>query len=134
MPQALKLLEKFKAEVGTTPKGRADSSDQSGVAFAQAQSWAQNMVCYQCVVKVHGVNQCPNITHAQHKQFWENHNKAFREKANTASKEGTDNAAIAEVVVVVPAEDDAELVKYKCYQRLMSAIEELDIGVVQVGH
>ena len=27
MPQALKLLEKFKAEVGTTPKGRADSSD-----------------------------------------------------------------------------------------------------------
>ena len=36
MPQALKLLEKFKAEVGTTPKGRADSGDEYGVAFAQA--------------------------------------------------------------------------------------------------
>ena len=31
MPQALKLLEKFKAEVGATPKGRTDSVDDSGV-------------------------------------------------------------------------------------------------------
>ena len=40
MHQDLKLLEKFKAEVGTTPKGRADYGDESGVAFTQAQSWA----------------------------------------------------------------------------------------------
>ena len=44
MPLALKFLEKFKTEAGTTPKGRADSGDESGVAFAQAQSWAQIMV------------------------------------------------------------------------------------------
>ena len=56
MPQNLKIIKTFKAEVSTTPKRRAEYGDKSGVAFAQAQSWAQNMVCYQCVVKVHGVN------------------------------------------------------------------------------
>ena len=49
-------------------------------------------------------------------------------------KEGTANAAIYEVFAVVPAEDDAARVKYKRYQRLMSAMEELEIGMVQVGH
>ena len=44
MHQALKLLEKFKSEFVTTPKGRAYSGDEYGVAFAQAQSWAQSMV------------------------------------------------------------------------------------------
>ena len=38
MQQALKLLEKFKAEVVTRYKGRADSGDKSGVAFAQVQT------------------------------------------------------------------------------------------------
>ena len=37
MPQSLNLLEYFKAEVGTTPKGRADSGDDYSVAFSQAQ-------------------------------------------------------------------------------------------------
>ena len=37
MPQALKIIESFKAEVVTTPKGRADSGDESGASFAQAQ-------------------------------------------------------------------------------------------------
>ena len=37
MPQALNLLEKFKSEVGTTPKGRTDA-DESRVGFTQAQS------------------------------------------------------------------------------------------------
>ena len=49
-------------------------------------------------------------------------------------KEGTANAAISEVFAVVPAEDDAARVKYERYQRLMSAMEELDIGMVQVVH
>ena len=44
MTEALKLVDKFKDEFGKTPKGRAYSGDESGVAFAQAQSWAQSMV------------------------------------------------------------------------------------------
>ena len=46
MPQSLKLIDKFKAEVGTTPKGRADSSDEYVVAFSHAQICAQIMVCH----------------------------------------------------------------------------------------
>ena len=134
MPQDLNIIENFKAEVGTTPKGCADSVDESGVAFAQAQSWAHIMVCHHCGVKGHGVNECPNLTHAQRKQFWEERNKAGREKSNTALKEVNTNDAIAEVVAVVPSEDDAARVKYERYQRLMSAMEEIDIGMFQVGH
>ena len=69
IPQALNILESFKAEVGTTLKGRAGSGDESGVAFAQAQSWAQSMLCHHCGVKVHGVNECTKLTRAQCKQF-----------------------------------------------------------------
>ena len=63
--------------------------------------------------KGHGVNKCTKLTHAQRKQSWEDHNKARHEKANTASKEITANAAIAEVVAVVPEEDDVARVKYE---------------------
>ena len=49
-------------------------------------------------------------------------------------KEGIANAAIDEVVAVVLAEDDAACVKYERYQRLMSAMKDLYIGMVQVGH
>ena len=134
MPQALKLLEKFKAEVGATPGGRTDSVDDSGVAFAQAQSWAQSLVCHHCGIKGHRVNKCPKLNHAQGKNFWKYCNKACREKANTSLKEGTDNAAVAEVVDFFPAEDDAARIKYESYQLLVSAMEELDIGIFQVGH
>ena len=113
MPQFLKILEKFKAEVGTTPKGRADSAGESGVDFSQAQIWAQIMVCHHCGVKGYGVNKCTNITHTYCKQSWEYCNKAHLEKANTVSKEGTTNAAIAEVVVVIPAEDNSARVRYE---------------------
>ena len=51
MPQALKLLETFKDGFGTTPKGRADSGDEYSVAFTQAQSWSQSMVCHHFGVK-----------------------------------------------------------------------------------
>ena len=70
MPQALKLLDKFKSEFGTTSKGCVDSGDESCVAFSDAQIWAQIMVCHHCGLKGNGVNECPNLTHAQHKQFW----------------------------------------------------------------
>ena len=69
MPQAQKLLEKFKAEVDTTSKGRAESGDESGVAFEQAKIWAHSMVCHHCGVNGHRVNECPKLTHAQRKQF-----------------------------------------------------------------
>ena len=92
------------------------------------------MVCHHCGVKGHGVNECPKLTHAQGKQFWEDCNEARHEKTNSSPKKFTANAAVAEVVSVVPAEDDAASIKYKRYQRLMSVMEELDIGMVQVGH
>ena len=123
MPQALKLLEKFKAEVGITPKGRAESGDESGVAFAQAQNWAQSVVCYNCDVMGHRVNEYPRVTHAQRKKFWEDNNISRCEKANTEPKEDTANYTVAEVVTVVPAEDDDAHIKCKRYQRLMSAME-----------
>ena len=65
MPQSLNIIDKFKAEVGTTPKGCADSGDESGVAFAHAQIWENRMLCHHCGVKGHGVNKCPNLTHNQ---------------------------------------------------------------------
>ena len=71
------------------------------------------MVYHHYGVKVHGVNKCPNLTHNQRKKFWEDRNKACREKDNTAPKEGTANDDVAEVVAVVPAEEDAARIKYK---------------------
>ena len=62
------------------------------------------------------------------------HNKDRCEKSNTASKEGTANAAIADVAAPVPEEDDAACLKYNSYQSLMSAMEELEIGMIHVGH
>ena len=41
MPQTLKLLEEYKAEVGATEQN-ADSAGESGVAFAQADAWQSN--------------------------------------------------------------------------------------------
>ena len=76
MTQALKLVEKFKAEVGKMPKGHAETGDESGIAFGQAQRWAQSMVCHQCGVMGQGLNQCPKLNHAQRKQFWDNLNYA----------------------------------------------------------
>ena len=41
MPQALKVIEEYKAEVGATEQN-ADSAGESGVAFAQADAWQSN--------------------------------------------------------------------------------------------
>ena len=84
MPKALKLLEKVKSEVGTTPKGHAYSGDDYGVAFVQAQIWAHSMLCHHCGVKGQGVDNCPNLTHDQRRQFWGDRNNSRREKYNTA--------------------------------------------------
>ena len=53
MPQDLKLLEKYKAEVGATDQN-ADSDGESGVAFSQADAWQSNTTCYSCGDNGHG--------------------------------------------------------------------------------
>ena len=55
MPQAIKLLENYKAEVGTTEQN-SDSAGESGVAFSQDDAWKSNTTCYSCGERGHGVN------------------------------------------------------------------------------
>ena len=55
MPQALKILEKYKDEDGATEQN-ADSSGESGVVFAQADSRQLNTTCYGCGDRGHGLN------------------------------------------------------------------------------
>ena len=90
------------------------------------------MVCHHCGVKGHGVNKCTKLTHAQNKHFWDERNNAWHEKDNTAPKEGNYHADVSKDAKTT--EDDVARVKYEHYQRLMNAMEELDIGMVQVGH
>ena len=47
MPQALKILENYKAEFGTTEQD-ADSAGDYGVFFSQADAWQSNTTCYSC--------------------------------------------------------------------------------------
>ena len=65
MPQALKLLEKFKAETGTLASGPTNAENQSGVAFVQTEIWVANVTCHHCGVKGHRVNNCPDLTNTQ---------------------------------------------------------------------
>ena len=39
MPQALKLLKKFKAEIGVVANGRTNAENESGNVFAQTDNW-----------------------------------------------------------------------------------------------
>ena len=66
MPQALKLLEKFKADSGVAPNV-ADYDDDTGVQFAQTETWDANVTCHKCGKKGHRVNDCPDLTDAQRK-------------------------------------------------------------------
>ena len=68
MPQSLKLLEKYKAEVGATEQN-ADSTGESGVAFAHADAWKLNTTCCSCGESGHGVNDCPKLDDAQQEKF-----------------------------------------------------------------
>ena len=92
------------------------------------------MVCHQCGLNGNGVNVYPKLTYVQRKQFWEDRNQARREKSNTGPKKGTANAAVAEVADSVSSNDDPTRIKYKRYQHPMSAMGEIDIGMIQVGH
>ena len=76
MPQALKLLEKFKAENSAVANGRTDAENKSGVAFAQTDNWVANITCHHCGVKGHRVNDCLDLTNAQRKKFWDDCNAA----------------------------------------------------------
>ena len=55
MPQALKLLEKYKAEVGATDQN-ADSDGESGVAFSQADAWQSITTAVACGVRLPGIS------------------------------------------------------------------------------
>ena len=92
------------------------------------------MVCHHCGVKGHGFNECLKLTHVQRKEFCQDRNKARSKNSNTAPKEDTTNAAAAEVVDAVPTEDGDTRIMYETYQRIMSAMEDLDIGMIQVDH
>ena len=70
MPQAIKMLEKYKAKVGAT-ENNSDSAGESGVAFAQADAWQSNTTCYSCGERGHGVNDCPNLDDTQQEKFWD---------------------------------------------------------------
>ena len=95
MNKALRIIEKYKAEVGTTNQN-ADSSGESGVAFAQADAWQSNTTCYSCGERGHGVNDCPKLDDAQREKFW-----ADRKATYTArkAKKGVTHAAFAEEAV-----------------------------------
>ena len=81
MPQALKLLEKYKAEAGATEQN-ADAAGESGVAFAQDDAWQSNTICYRCGERGHGVNDCPKLDDVQQEKFW-----ADQKATYTAPKE-----------------------------------------------
>ena len=95
IPQSLKLLEKYKAEVCATEQN-ADSAGESRVAFAQDNAWQSNTTCYSYGERGHGVNDCPNMEDAQREKFW-----ADRKATYTArkAKKGVSHADIAEEAV-----------------------------------
>ena len=95
MPQALKLLEKFKANSGTVTKGN-DSEDETGVDFAQTESWDANVTCHKCNKKGHRVNDCPGLTDYQWKEFRADRNTAYlARKEVPKDKKGVATAAVA---------------------------------------
>ena len=96
MPQALKILEKFKAESGAMTNGRNDTDSNAGVAFALTKNWVANVTCHHCGIKGHCVNDCPDLTAAQRKKFLEDRNAANPAKTATPEpKKGVANAAVA---------------------------------------
>ena len=76
MPQALKLLEKYKAEVGAT-EHNTDSAGESGVALAQADVWQFNTTCYSYGERGHGVNDFPKLDNAQRENFWADYKATY---------------------------------------------------------
>ena len=79
MPRALKLLEKYKAEVGATEQN-ADSAGESGVAFSQADAWQSNTTCYSCDECCHGVHDCPKLEDVQREKFWDDRKAIYTDR------------------------------------------------------
>ena len=100
MPQALKLLDNYKAGVGATEQN-ADSDGESGVAFAQADAWQLNTTCYSCGECGHEVIDCPKLYGAQREKFWPDRKATY---TSCKAKKGVSHAAVAEeAVAVTPA-------------------------------
>ena len=141
MTQALKLLEKYKAEVSATDQN-ADSAGESGVAFSQADYWQSNTTCYSCGERGHWVNDCPNMDDAQQEKFWADRKATYRARK---AKKGVAHSAVAEEAVAetpaptpsvasVPSSDRAvDFDRFQWYIDMLEATKNLDVGFIQVG-
>ena len=140
MPQALKLLDKYKAEFNATEQN-AESAGESGVDFAQADAWQSNTACYSCGERGHRVNKLPKLDNAQQENFWADPKTTYTVRK---AKKGVFHAAVDEKAVAatpapppsvasVPISDRA--VDFECFQRYMNMLEatkNLDVVFIQV--
>ena len=141
MPQALKLLEKYKAEFGATEQN-ADSDGEYGVAFSQADAQQFNTTCNSYGERGHGVNECSNLEDAQREKFWTDRKATY---TALKSKKGVAHAAVAEEAVdatpappsglaSVPSSDRAvDLEHFQSYMDMLEATNNLDVGFIHVG-
>ena len=133
MPQALKILEKFKAESGAMTNGRNDTDSNAGVAFALTKNWVANVTCHHCGIKGHCVNNWFGLTDAQRKKFWEDYNAANQAKtAALEPKKSVADAAVAKEKVAPPAIASADQMNFEKFQRFMVAAKELSMEFLNV--
>ena len=137
LPQALKLLEKFKSEsFNDTATGKP--AGDSGVAFAQTERYSPT--CFKCGMKGHTVNDCPKLDEAGKEKFWADR------KAAQEAKQGVAHVLVADAAAATPAPAPALSVasvpgnnisqafeRFQWYMALMKATEDLDVGFAQVG-
>ena len=140
MPQELKILEKYKSEVGAT-EHNAESAGESGVDFSQADAWKSNTTCYTCGERGHRVNDYPKLDDAQREKFWADRNVIY---TACKARNGVAHAAVAEVAVaatpapspsVASAPNSDSVVDFECFQRYMDMLEatkNLNVGFIQL--
>ena len=132
MPQALKLLEKFKSDSGTVTKGN-DSDDETGVAFAQTENWDANVTCHKCGVKGHRVNDCPDMTAAQIKKLWADRNTEYLEKQEVPEvKKGVANNDMAKDKPALSVPVAADMAKFEQFECFVPAAKELGIDLLNM--
>ena len=84
-------------------------------------------------MKGHHVNDCPDLTDAQRKKFWEDRNAANQAKTATPEpKKGVANAAVAKEKVAPPVIASADQMNFEKFQRFMSAAKELGMEFLNV--